>query len=244
MTGKHERPGLSWPGPVWRSRAQLRDSRLPIWVLLLALPCLLASCSRLPGYARPSARVMQQADYQTTDVIPYRELSRDDFRGASPPEHVAPHAAKLGAHTCGFIVPDSFELRATIVLDPESNGYVAPMPPLRFHAEMDRECSWWNPAAQRVDAAYILQHEQIHFAIFELEARRLSGDIAGLQGRGSSPEAAGVDMQRVLDAAVREAMSRVLVRSTRFDEETSFVHAPDRQARWAEEVRAELARGR
>ena len=223
---------------------QLRDTRLPICVLLLASLGPLASCSRLPGYARPSARVMHHTDYEPTDVIPYRELSRADFRGASPPEHVAPHAAKLGAYTCANIVPDSFQLRTTVALDPGSNGYVARMPTVRFHAEMDRECSWWNPAAQQIPAAYVLQHEQIHFAIVELEARRLNGGILALQGRGSSPEAAGVDLQRVHDAAFRDAMSRAVERHTRIDEDTSFVHAPDRQARWAEEGRVELARGR
>ena len=49
---------------------------------------------------------------------------------------------------------------------------------LRFFAQMDRNCSWWNPGEVGLPDDYILEHEQIHFALFELEARRLNESAA------------------------------------------------------------------
>lgn len=40
-----------------------------------------------------------------------------------------------------------------------------------FHAVFERRCSWWG---QPVDAAYALEHEQVHFAIAEYFARELT----------------------------------------------------------------------
>ncbi len=209
-----------------------------------ALPAIflivLASCSTMPDYARPTAQVMQPDAYSAGDVIPYRELTRADFRAASPPKQVAYHASKLGAYTCAFIVPGSFRHQSAIAADPVSGGYIAQIPGVEFRAEMDRGCSWWNPKGAPAGAEYILQHEQIHFAIVELHARRLEADIASLRGSGSSPQAASADIKRVVDSAFQEAMKRVLDQSTRFDEQTSFVHDPDRQAQWADEIFAQL----
>ena len=42
---------------------------------------------------------------------------------------------------------------------------------LRFRAQMDRKCSWWNPKDLGFPQEYILEHEQIHFALCELGAR-------------------------------------------------------------------------
>ena len=34
--------------------------------------------------------------------------------------------------------------------------------------------AWWNDKIASEQPAYVLEHEQIHFAIFELEARALN----------------------------------------------------------------------
>ncbi len=215
-------------------------NRTPRHALAAIFLTALASCSSVPDYAHPTGEVMQPDSYSANDVIPYRELTRADFRAASPPKNVAQHASKLGAYTCALIVPASFRARSAIARDPASGGYIARIPGAQFRAEMDRECSWWNPKSLPAGKEYILQHEQIHFAIVELHARRMEADVAKLRGTGSSPQAAAEDMQRALDSAFQEAMERVLEQSTRFDEQTSYTHDPSRQARWADEIFAQL----
>ena len=41
-----------------------------------------------------------------------------------------------------------------------SQAWAAVIDRLRFRAEMERDCSWWNPAVPRRDEARILEHEQ------------------------------------------------------------------------------------
>ena len=54
---------------------------------------------------------------------------------------------------------------------------------LAFTAFMDRDCSWWNPQYTGLPHEYILEHEQIHFALFEIAARRLNQQAARIQER-------------------------------------------------------------
>lgn len=199
--------------------------------------------SRLPEYAQPSVEVMQPGEYKPTDTIPYRQLTRGDFHGTSPPKEIGTHGFRVGAYTCAAIIPNAVDVKLAIDRDPGNGDYVARFPPLRFHAKMDRECSWWNPDETGLSTRYTLQHEQIHFAIFEIEARSLQGEVNALRGRGRSPRAAATALQRAHDAAVHAATKRVLERSTRFDEETSGVPDETAQSRWAERIQGELEPG-
>ncbi len=85
------------------------------------------------------------------------------------------------AVTCAYVVASQdariFPEPAT---DPTgADGYRARIEGLRFDALMSRSCSWWNPD-NAVSPAYVLQHEQIHFDIFEVTERRLNQDLPGL----------------------------------------------------------------
>jgi hypothetical protein len=116
---------------------------------------------------------------------------------------------------------------------------------LRFVAMMDRGCSWWNEANDTQPPEYVLEHEQIHFALFELEARRLnsrSEEIRRrLRRRGGTIEEASAAVQAELEGALGEALERVLERSIRLDEETSMSYDAERQREWAVRVEKELA---
>jgi len=198
----------------------------------------------LPEYAQPSVTVVQPGEYNPVDTIAYRQLTREDFRGASPPKAISGHGFRVGAYTCAAIMPNAVDVNLAIARDPGNGDYVARFPALRFQAKMDRACSWWNPDEVGLSMGYTLEHEQIHFAIFEIEARSLEGEVNALRGRGRSPRAARDALQRAHDDAVRRATQRVLERSTRFDQETSGVPDAAAQARWAERVRGELEAGR
>lgn len=223
--------------------------------ILLAVPFLLLSCTGasprarhsndlpgLPDAARPRLRFDESGSQPPpADGIRYRPLTRADFRAAQPPADLGPDAMRMGAYTCGAVLADE---PIAIEIAPEDGGWVARAPRLVAYAEMDRSCSWWNDELEHAQpAAYILQHEQIHFALFELAARDMQARGRALAVRGESAEAARDAFQQALFEMQREAGDALLQRTTDFDRDTSGVHQPVAQQRWYDRVHAELAQG-
>ena len=108
------------------------------------------------------------------------------------------------------------------------------------------ERSWWNPEVAPSAAAYVLQHEQIHFALTELAARRLTRDTvapaAGLLVVQPNPQEVQSEITRQMRDWIAAAMTANLKRHAEFDEHTSFFYNPRRQQWWAREVEDELNR--
>jgi hypothetical protein len=201
----------------------------------------LTACSGLPDYAEPKFAVMEAEQYSATDVIPYRELTRADFGAAAPPPQVAEHASEFGAFTCANIVPVDQGVFFEVTPDPGGGPQRVRVQHAEFRAEMDRACSWWNPDPQApLPAAYVLEHEQIHFALTELHARKLSARIQGLE---FEVEAGGgqAAIQTALETYMQRAGDELIAENTRFDRDTSGRYEPARQARWRADVEARLA---
>ena len=215
--------------------------------VLALLPLVVVSCagSSLVDYARPGGAIHESLELDELDLIPYRALTRDDFRASAPPSRWAPVADRIGAATCGLIVPtDGIEIAARP--DPERPGRFRTVArQLHFTAYMDRGCSWWNEQS-RQEPDYVLEHEQLHFAIFELEARRLNAEADGIRARlahgGATPEEALAGTREALHRELERALARALERTTRLDEDTSLSYRPQRQRVWAERLERELAR--
>jgi hypothetical protein len=219
--------------------------------VLLLLSTVLAACaspqppaeapsqgSSLPEFARPHAQPMRAEDYSATDVIRYRQVARADFRASRPPARIATNAARMGAYTCVHILPVG---DPRVKVQPQPDGsLVARLGSVRFRAQMDRGCSWWNDEA-RLDPSYVLQHEQIHFALAEIQARRLTAEIQSIEIVERDPRLANQEIQRAFDRAARGATEALLRENTRFDEETSFRFVPAVQKRWLREVEQQLA---
>ena len=189
----------------------------------------------LPTYAQPTGRILDPADYDGTDVISYRLLRRSDFKGTDPPNELTPYRDRLGATTCAYIVT-SAETQVFVrpIRGPSRRVlYEATPQNLGFRAQMDRGCSWWNSAQEALQTDYILEHEQIHFALFELEARRLNAAVAGLYGvlktTDSTMQGARQGVQSRLEDVLAESLRGVLARSRSFDEETSMGYRPIQQ---------------
>lgn len=195
----------------------------------------------LPDYALPKVVVADPAQVAKQDGIAYRTLTRADFRADQPPFSVPTDGPQLGAYTCAY-VSTPVNLKVDVRQSAPGEPFVARLPPASFHASMNRDCSWWNPAPVGLPESYLLQHEQIHFAIVELVARDLARRGAALVATGSTPQDAGAELQRRLEALTRTAMEAAVERSKRFDLDTSGRHAPQQQQRWFDEVTAELAR--
>jgi len=222
--------------------------------ILLVLPFFVLACTGasprmadsndlpgLPDAARPRIRFEEGPGKRPpADGIRYRAVTRADFRAAEPPDALGPDAARMGAYTCGAVLAEE---PIAIRIEPIGGRWVARAPDLVVYAEMDRSCSWWNE--KLVDAqppAYILQHEQIHFALFELAAREMQARGRALVADGDSAVAARDAFQNALQEMQREVGASLLRRSTDFDRDTSGVHEPDAQQRWYDRVHAELAR--
>lgn len=194
--------------------------------------------------AQARAREFDPELLKSGDIIRYRELTRTDFLADQPPAEVVDFRGDLGAATCVFLTTDpDMVVRTT----GDDRGLVhAKVENLRFLAFMDRSCSWWNSAPVLLPEDYILQHEQIHFALFEIAARRLNARAEWLtrQFQTVSPDrqVAIDEVHRRIDIEIERAVVEVLRRSDELDDETSRTLRRDRQDWWYRQVADELAR--
>ncbi len=185
---------------------------------------------------------------ETGDLIRYRDLSREDFLAADPPAEAAGLHGQLGAATCVFLTthPNTAIRASSRGLDQQRGVVRAQVENLGFLAYMDRECSWWNPAPMALPDDYILEHEQIHFALFEIAARRLNRRAETLTRQmetvSTSQQQALEEIHRQIDAEMQRIIEEVMARSNDFDRETSRTYRRDRQNWWRQTVNLELER--
>jgi len=186
------------------------------------------------------------SELSSLDTIRYRPLTREDFKGTKPPEVFAAVADRLGAATCAHLILPPAKL--LITNQPSATGeasYEVIVETLEFYAEMDRSCSWWNQNFVGLREDYVLQHEQIHFAIFEVEARRLNAEVPAfkkqIRSTASSSKEAQALAQQKLNAILEDAIAVVMQRSRDFDADTSLGYQPEKQKQWFTRVHEELA---
>jgi hypothetical protein len=209
---------------------------------------LLLGCATLPEYAAPKGGVVDAGKLDSSDVIGYRQLTRADFRGTQAPREFAPVAARVGAATCGQVrttADTTFLINWRQEAPNREKRHWVQVKKLEFMALMDRHCSWWNDKAASRAPAYVLQHEQIHFALYELGARKLNASVATISremtAEGSSQEQVQSRAQKALNAALQKATDELLERNRDFDQDTSLGYRPDRQRAWLQKVTQELA---
>jgi hypothetical protein len=153
----------------------------------------------------------------------------------------------MGAQTYAIVRPDP-NLKIWITGTQQPNGDVhyegRIQEQLHFRAQMNRLRSWWNPTLEGVPESYVLEHEQIHFAIAEAEARKLNAQAAELTARmhakGDSQEAVRDAIQKKLDDVIRGALDDLMERNGKFDEDTSARYDPKKQREWMKRLTSEL----
>jgi hypothetical protein len=213
-------------------------------VLFLWLGLTLA-CARLPEYARP--RIVQAHEQRETLVagFPYRPLTPDDFRAASLSEELAKHAERINAHaTIRIRVTADSSFRITSWDLYGKSYFLGSIGHLAFEAVMLPDRSWWNPKIPADRRNYVLQHEQIHFALTELTARQLTNnahkwasDVLVIE---PTPKEVLVELARQINERINAAMKASLKRQAKFYEETSLFYSPKWQQWWASSVEDEL----
>lgn len=210
------------------------------------LAAILSGCARLPDYALPGSGRLLDDPTLLADAFTYRRLTRADFRAEALPPDRAAHAASINAHTCTQIRPRP-DTRMVISRSrfAGSDMVIGSISYIAFEAIMIPGCSWWNPRLEAKHTAYVLQHEQIHFAITEQTARKLTAEaqerLRDFIVVEYSPEAAREVIAQTIRSLIRSATQASLKTHTAFDEETSLFHSPRRQQWWMEKMERDLA---
>ena len=209
-------------------------------LLGIGIAAVLASAEPLRAEDDPARDriVLPELSGVSDDVISWRPLDIGDFRAARPPASLWNHGERLNAVSCVFIGTDE-----EIILVVEREAPVAGsarfrvrISSVRIVSLFDRSCSWWNTGVPHDRIAYTLEHEQIHFALAELAARRLQRVIGerrdSLEATAATAERARQRIQMQLDIALREISDALRDEHERFDSETSIRYDPIAQDRW------------
>ncbi len=179
--------------------------------------------------------------FQPSELIAYRALTREDFQAEMAVGFSVTEEEHVGATFCAKITvrPEEVVTRA----EPGASGaYVSTLDAPIFFSVFDRKCSWWNPKSERPEVD-VLEHEQIHFAIAELEARRLNGRVDDIVQRvrstGTSPEGSRRRAISEIQAILETAQEASLGRHTLFDDQVFRTQLVG-QRRWFHKIAAEL----
>ncbi len=214
-------------------------------MVLAQLFLLAVGCAQLPDYARPHVRMIDPQKVFTEKGIRYKRLTRGDFRAPRLSEHLTPHAKTINAHSCIQIRPTRDS--KFMVIPRHYNGetiYFGSIKYIVFEAVMIPSCSWWNPRVPKEKIAYVLEHEQIHFALMELAARRLTQEAKEVAKTllviQKKYEDARNDISVKVGKLARAAMDEALKVHTKFDQDTSLFFDPKKQRRWRHKVEMQL----
>jgi hypothetical protein len=216
------------------------------YAVLALLPALIPACAaRLPEYARPRMVEADELQQAPPTGFPYRELTPEDFRAAALSEQVSEHAERINAHAAIQIrltADSSFSITSGDLYG--QRYFFGKIDRLGFEAVMLPDRSWWNPKIPANMQGYVLQHEQIHFAVTELAARQLARDSQKWASEilviKPTPQEVRAELARQIKGRINAAMEANLKRQAEFDEDTSLFHNPRRQRWWSWTVEDEL----
>ena len=213
-------------------------------VLSLSLT-LVTACAQLPEYAKPRTIQIKEVDKVTPTGFTYRQLTREDFRAPSLPENMSTHGKSINAQsvtTIRITADSNFSVIRRSFLD--QIDYLGRINHLAFEAVMIPNNSWWNPKIKAAMTGYVLQHEQIHFALTELAARKLTSDArkwaSNLFVIKQTPQEVYSEIVQQIKGMIKSAMEDNQTRHLKFDEDTSLFYSPSWQAWWLGRVEKEL----
>ncbi len=211
----------------------------------LLLFLLLTSCAKLPDYALPHLRENDLDPDLLKKGFSYRKLKKSDFKAKSLPETLIQHSNTINARSCVRIHPnENSKFRVTRNNYNNSLYYFGSIEQLSVDAIMMPDCSWWNPKIPKSRAGYVLEHEQIHFALFELAARELNKEIQKQVKTYIAIQPSRQKLQDEMNAKVEEmvksAMHKNLVEHTEFDTQTSMRFNHEKQKQWLHIVEEKL----
>lgn len=209
--------------------------------VLLGFSLLLAAgCAGLPEYARPKL-IEAEGEPVAVSLVAYRPLTRADFQAPASHQTMTAGHGHVNAHIATRIRLTG-ESRLTITAG-EMNGarlFFGRIEQLAFEAVMLPAYSWWNPKLPASRTEYVLEHEQIHFALTEIAARQLTEQsrpwAAHLLVIRNSPDEVRGELSRLINDRIKAAEEANILHHERFDEDTSLEYNPRRQQWWWEKL--------
>lgn len=199
------------------SASSMTSPRSAALVLTLAL-------ATLPAASPLAARC--RAEYEDDVVTSYRRLSWDDFKG-----RLSGLDVERAARVATLIRLLSYEVA---VAEEAGSGWVARPAAVCLRAEMDKLLSGYGPAG-RGDRA--LAHEQLHFDVTEVFARRLRARLAAIEERAATRAAADLAVRRRVEAERKAVLEEWNETQGRYDRETRNGNRASKQRSWAKQIR-------
>ena len=181
----------------------------------------------------------------TSDAIPYRALNQRDFQGEHPPRPFLGRAdlPRPVAVSCAYVAADSRARLFAEAVGFTRRRYRPRVEDLSFRAMFSRSCSWWN-RGHDLAPMYVLEHEQIHFALFEVAARRLNRDVPRMLTSAAveadSPDSVIALARRHIQDALQRSITETAKLNLEFDRATSGGFSPHRQEAWRLQVEKDL----
>lgn len=191
-----------------------------IAILILLAPSLVAGADDTLG--APS--------FDTISETTYRQLTWDDFRGKG---QAPPGWGRWSRGSYAHINAGLRLGRVEVSVSQEGEAWRATAPGIRPFAIMDKSFSAVLPGSRN---DYTLAHEQLHFDIAETMARRLSVELAGLTGRGSTVEEARADLEQQVQARFAAGAQALNDLQAQYDGETENGGNKRKQKKWAAAV--------
>jgi hypothetical protein len=220
-------------------------SLLKYTLLLLLLGVMMGCVYQLPEHAKPRFLAPETNDHTSRNGFSYRLLEMSDFQAKSLPADYSQYSHQIGALSCISIRP-SRETKIKIVQSyfQDMLFYGGTISQLKFEAIFAPDCSWWNKDISKSREEYVLQHEQIHFALAELAARKLTSEagneVINYLAIGNTYDQIREEIREKLQSMVRETMEASLEDHTEFDKDTSISYDPQVQQKWLEDVLSRL----
>jgi len=214
----------------------------------IGLVCVLfiSSCAPLPDYARPQFYTHPDTAGAGVTGFSYRDLEIDDFKAGTLPADYQQYRNSINARSCLSIRPSRITSAQISRVHYYGNLiYVGSFTDISFEALFIPSCSWWNHAVSEKKTDYVLQHEQIHFALAELTARKVTHELTkkmqDYTAVGGADAEVKEELMKVLLDSAHEMIASDLNVHTDFDEDTSMFFDQDEQNSWFNQIEKRLA---
>ncbi len=159
--------------------------------------------------------------------LPYQPLKPENFR--QPPPANAKHDAETATGVAVEHSPPKTEKQP-------DGSYTSKYTDLKYSSVVDEGQSY----NKRPNDEELLKHEQGHFDLSELEARKRNADkkkaLDKLEGTGSTPQEAEADLDKKLDEHTKEVNKGLNEKQEQYDNETDHSKNGAKQKEWNKKI--------
>jgi hypothetical protein len=193
-----------------------------------------------------AAQALAPPEIDDARFTTYRQITWEDFLDRSSgdprqpanklrrPEKVGGGFTSVTAWLLSVVQIDEVDIVARPVEGASDRGrWVAVPRRYRVYSLMDKQASGFLPGAQN---ASTLEHEQGHFDLAELCARRFRIEVGELEATGKSAEQAQQRLIRLLSEQHQRLGRRFRLIQKRYDGETDHAQKTRAQARWRRDL--------